>query len=160
VLGVGVTDLWTIFALFAIVLISTVILYRPFLVISFDPVLAKTLRLPANLLRNIMLILLAISIVVSLQTVGIGLVAALLVTPAATAYLITRRLRAMMLLSAIFGAFSGASGLYLSYYLNIASGAAIVLVATAIFLIIFLFSPRKGVFWFKFRQAKSAEVNN
>jgi manganese/iron transport system permease protein len=160
VLGVGVADLWTIFALFAIVLISTVILYRPFLVISFDPVLAKTLRLPANLLRNIMLILLAISIVVSLQTVGIGLVAALLVTPAATAYLITRRLRAMMLLSAIFGAFSGASGLYLSYYLNIASGAAIVLVATAIFLIIFLFSPRKGVFWFKFRQAKSAEVNN
>ncbi len=160
VLGVGVADLWTIIALSAIVLIATIILYRPFLVISFDPVLAKTLRLPADLLRNILLVLLAISIVVSLQTVGIGLVAALLVTPAAAAYLVTRRLRAMMVLSAVFGAFSGAMGLYLSFYLNIASGAAIVLVATLIFLITFLFSPRRGVFWFKSRQVKPVEIKN
>ncbi len=86
-------------------------LYRPFLVISFDPVLAKTLRLPAEGLRNLMLILLAVTIVVSMQTVGIGLVAAMLVTPAAAAYLLTRRLPAMMAVSAVIGALSSVIGL-------------------------------------------------
>ena len=80
-----------------------------------------------------LLVLLALTIVVTLQAVGIVLVAALLVTPAATAYQLTRRLAPMMLTSAFVGAFSSVGGLYLSYYLNAASGATIVLVATAAF---------------------------
>ena len=80
-------------------LATLLVLYRPFLVVSFDPVLAKTLRMPADALRNLMLILLAVTIVVSMQTVGIGLVAAMLVTPAAAAYLLTHRLPAMMAVS-------------------------------------------------------------
>ena len=115
------------------------------MVISFDPVLAATLRLPGELLRNLMLILLALTIVVSMQTVGVGLVAAMLVTPAATAYLLTRRLPVMMALSALVGAFSSLIGLYLSYYANIASGAAIVLVATAFFMVTYLFAPNRGM---------------
>lgn len=138
VLGVSPSDLWMTFGLGLAILVTVFLLYRPFLVISFDPVLAATLRLPAELLRNVMLILLAVTVVVSLQTVGIGLVAAMLVTPAATAYLLARRLVPMMLISAAIGAFSSLAGLYLSYYLNIVSGSAIVLTATIVFLVVFL----------------------
>jgi ABC-type Mn2+/Zn2+ transport system permease subunit len=145
VLGVSPADLWLAGGLGAVVLITVILLYKPFLVISFDPVLAATLRWPAELLRGLLLILLALTIVVSLQTVGVGLVAAMLVTPAATAYLLTRRLPAMMAISALVGAFSSLAGLYLSYYANIASGAAIVLVATACFLMAYLFAPQRGV---------------
>ena len=138
VLGVSPTDLWLTAGLGLAVLLTVFLLYRPFMVISFDPVLAATLRLPTELLRNIMLILLAVTIVVSLQTVGVGLGAAMLVTPAATAYLLTKRLSSMMLVSAGLGALSSIVGLYISYYLNIVSGSAIVLTATAIFMIVFL----------------------
>jgi ABC-type Mn2+/Zn2+ transport system permease subunit len=105
------------------------------------------LRLRVDLYRNTLLILLALTIVVSMQTVGVGLVAALLVTPAATAYLLVRRLPSMMALSALFGAFSSLTGLFASYYLNVASGAAIVLTATILFLLAFLFSPSRGFIW-------------
>ncbi len=149
VLGVGVSDLWLTFGLGLFVLAAVVVLYKPFLVISFDPILAATLRLPAELLRNIMLVLLALTVVISLQTVGVGLVAAMLVTPAATAFLMTRRLLPMMLVSAGIGALSSLVGLYLSFYLNIVSGSAIVLTATVIFLGVFLFHPRRGWVWKK-----------
>jgi manganese/iron transport system permease protein len=138
VLGVSPTDLWITFGLGFIVLLTVILLYRPFMVISFDPVLAATLRLPAELLRNVMLLLLALTVVISLQTVGVGLAAAMLVTPAATAYLLTRRLAPMMVISAVIGALSSLVGLYISYYFNIVSGSAIVLTATAVFLAVFL----------------------
>jgi ABC-type Mn2+/Zn2+ transport system permease subunit len=145
VLGVSVSDLWLTAILGLIVLATIALLYKEFLVISFDPVLAATLRLPAERLRMLMLILLALTIVVSLQTVGVGLAAAMLITPAATAYLLTRRLSTMMAISATIGAFSSVAGLYLSFYVNVASGAAVVLVATALFLVAFLFAPGCGV---------------
>jgi len=138
VLGVSTADLWLTFGLGFLVLLTVLLLYRPFMVISFDPVLAATLRMPAELLRNIMLLLLALTVVISLQTVGVGLAAAMLVTPAATAYLLSRRLAPMMFISAAIGAISSLVGLYLSYYLNIVSGSAIVLTATAIFMLVFL----------------------
>lgn len=146
-LGVSVQDLWLIGILGALVLTAVFVLYRPFLVISFDPMLAATLRWPGELIRNALLILLALSIVASMQTVGIGLVAAMLVTPAATAYLLTRRLAAMMVISGLLGGISSAIGLYLSYYINIASGAAVVLVATGFFLLAFIFAPGRGAIW-------------
>jgi ABC-type Mn2+/Zn2+ transport system permease subunit len=149
VLGVSSTDLWLTAGLGLLILLTVVLLYKPFLVISFDPVLAATMRLPADLLRNLMLVLLALTVVVSLQTVGVGLAAAMLITPAATAYLITRRLVSMMFLSAALGALSSITGLYLSYYLNIVSGSAIVLTATGFFLIAFLFNPRQGMLRWK-----------
>lgn len=138
VLGVSPTDLWITAGLGLVILGTVALLYKPFLVISFDPVLAATMRLPAELLRNIMLVLLSLTVVVSLQTVGVGLAAAMLVTPAATASLLTRRLLPMMLVSAFIGAFSSLVGLYASYYLNIVSGSAIVLTATLLFLVVFL----------------------
>jgi manganese/iron transport system permease protein len=157
VLGVSVNDLWLTALLGVIVLTTIVLLYKEFLVISFDPVLAATLRLPTELLRNVLLILLALTIVVSLQTVGVGLVAAMLVTPGATAYLLTRRLPMMMLIAASIGAFSSVAGLYASFYINVASGAAVVLIATAIFLVAFLLAPRYGVLWQARRTRKEVE---
>jgi len=143
VLGVGERELWMTAIIGSTVLIITLLCYKPFLVISFDPILAQTMRLPVEFFRNLMLILLALTIVVSMQTVGVGLVAAMLVTPATTSYLLTYRLPTMMALSALIGALSSLIGLYASYYLNISSGSAIVLVATIFFLLAFLFSPRQ-----------------
>ncbi|HEY5983025.1 MAG TPA: metal ABC transporter permease [Anaerolineales bacterium] len=145
VLGVSVGDLWLTAGLGVLVLVTVALLYKPFLVISFDPVLAATMRLPGDLLRMLMLVLLALTVVVSLQTVGVGLAAAMLVTPAATAYLLTRRLLPMMLVAAGLGALSAIVGLYVSYYANIVSGAAIVLTATAFFLVAWLLNPKQGV---------------
>jgi manganese/iron transport system permease protein len=145
VLGVRPSDLILISALGIAMVFILLLAYRPLLVISFDPILAATLRLPIDLLRSLLLVLVAITTVISLQVVGIALVAAMLVTPAATAYLITRRLPVMITVSAVLGALSGAAGVYASYYLNIASGAAVVLCATSFFLLAFFFSPKRGV---------------
>jgi manganese/iron transport system permease protein len=147
VLGVGENDVW-LTAILGLVVIGTIVaLYKEFLVLSFDPVLAATIRLPANRLNNLLLVLMALTIVVSMQTVGVGLVAAMLVTPAATAYLLTHRLPKMMLIASFLGAFSSIAGLYLSFYINVASGAAIVLTATVLFLLVFLFAPARGLVW-------------
>lgn len=155
VLGVSSDDLLLTGTLGGGVLLTLLVLYRPMLVATFDPVLAATLRLPARLLRTVLLILLAVTIVSSMQTVGVGLVAAMLVTPGATAYLLARRLPAMMAWAALIGALSSVCGLYLSYYLNVASGAAIVLVATGAFVLAYLFSPRKGLLSERLRVRES-----
>ena len=157
-LGVTAGDLWLTGILGLIVLVVVAALYKPFLVISFDPILAATLNLPTTLLRTAMLVLLALTIVISMQTVGVGLVSAMLVTPAASAYLLTRRLPSLMLLSAAIGAASSLIGLYLSYYLNVASGAAIVLTATIFFLLAFLFSPRRGFIWVRLNWNRNAQL--
>ena len=138
VLGVGSQDLLLTAIFGGLVLLVVFLFYKEFMVLAFDPVLAATLRLPARLLDNILIVLIAVAIVVSLQTVGVALMVAMLVTPAATAFLLTRRLWKMMGLAALIAAFSAVVGLYLSYYLNVASGAAIVLTCTAIFLVVWL----------------------
>jgi manganese/iron transport system permease protein len=152
VLGVTSGDLWRMALLGTLVVLVVLALYKEFLVLSFDPVLAATLRLPVTLLNYVLLTLIAITIVVSLQTVGIALTLAMLITPAATASLLTRRLPVMMLLGAAVGALSGVSGLYLSYYLNVASGPSIVLVCTGSFVVALLVSPRHGWVWKQWKQ--------
>jgi len=144
-LGVSQQDLLLTAGLGLVVFVVMALAFKPFLLISFDPVLATTLRLRVEFYRNLMLVLLALTTVVSLQVVGVALVAAMLVTPGATAYLLTRRLPSMMALAAAIGVVSSVVGLYLSYYLNVASGAAIVLVATMFFLLAFLFAPQRGL---------------
>jgi ABC-type Mn2+/Zn2+ transport system permease subunit len=145
VLGVADSDLWLIGVAGGLVLLIIFAFYKEFQLLSFDPLLAKTLRLPIGFLNNLLLLLIAVTIVLSLQTVGIALMSAMLVTPAATAYLLTRRMSVMMGLSAGIGALSAIVGLYLSFYLSIASGPAIVLVCTAFFLLAFLFAPQRGL---------------
>lgn len=136
VLGVSSADLVRTAIFGVLILLVIFLFYKEFLVLSFDPTLGATLRLPNRLLEFALIALIAMAIVVSLQTVGVALMVALLVTPAATASLLTRRLPRMMAISALIAAFSGISGLYFSYYLNIASGSAIVLTCTVIFILV------------------------
>lgn len=147
VLGVSLTDLWVTAALGAVVLLVVFAFYKEFLVMAFDPTLAVVLRLPTKILRYLLLILIAVTIVISLQTVGMALMLAMLVTPAAAAQLLTRRLPSMMATAALIGALSNVTGLYISYYINIASGPAMVLVATTVFGLVFLFAPERGLVW-------------
>jgi ABC-type Mn2+/Zn2+ transport system permease subunit len=138
-LGVSPSDVVLIAGLGLLSLLAVVAFYKEFLVISFDPLLAVTLRLPVDRLQSLLLILLAVVIVVSIQAVGVALVLAMLITPAAAASLMTRRLPMMMLVGAAIGALSAVVGLYLSYFVGLPSGPAIVLTATAIFTLVFLF---------------------
>ncbi len=135
VLGVSTQDLLIILIFAVIVLVLIWAFYKELLTISFDPLLATTLRMPVRAINNLLLVIIAISVAVSLQTVGVALMVAMLVTPAATAYLLTNRLPRMMLLSAIIAVTSGVVGLYASFYLSISSGAAVVLTCTSFFMI-------------------------
>lgn len=135
VLAVSHTDLLLIGIFGGLVILTVVALYKEFLLISFDPLLAATLRLPVRVLDYLLYILIALAVVVSLQTVGVALMVAMLVTPAATAYMLIHRLPIMMVLAALLASLAGVVGLYLSYYLNVASGAAIVLTSTFFFIL-------------------------
>lgn len=127
------------------VLVLVALFYKELLLVSFDPVLAETLGLPVALFDYALLVLLAVTIVVAMQTVGVILVLALLVTPPATAFLLTNRFRTMMIAAAFFGGAAALIGLYLSYYFQVSSGAAVVLTSVAIFLLVWLLAPEQGV---------------
>jgi manganese/iron transport system permease protein len=134
VLGVSNEDL-ILTAAFGVLIVAIVLLfYKEFLVLSFDPLLATTLRLPSRFLEYLLLVLIAMTIIVSLQTVGVALMVAMLVTPAASAFLLTQRLPIMMGLAAVIASLSGVIGLYISFYASVSSGAAIVLPPMSFFL--------------------------
>jgi ABC-type Mn2+/Zn2+ transport system permease subunit len=135
VLGVSGNQLITIAIFSALILILVIAFYKEFLVLTFDPTLAATLRIPTQFFEYLLLVLIALTVAVSFQAVGVGLMVAMLITPAAAAYLLTKRLPIMMILAAIIASASGVVGLYFSYYVNVASGPAIVLVATGFFVI-------------------------
>ena len=133
ILSVGPKDVIFIGLLSLLIAITVVILFRGLLYSTFDPVVAQASGMPVDLIDYVLLVMLALTIIVALQSVGIILVAALLVTPAAAAYQLTSRFRPMMLLAAILGIGSTVGGLYLSYFLRSSSGATIVLLATLLF---------------------------
>ena len=142
-LGVSAVDLWVSLGLGLLVLLLLALFYKELMIISFDPLLALTLRLPVRFLRYLLLVLIAVTIVVALQVVGIALMLAMLVTPAAAAQLLTRRLLPMMGVAAAIGAVSAVAGVYASFYFDIASGPAVVLVATLLFCGALLLSSRR-----------------
>lgn len=128
-----------------IVIVLVLLFYKELLITTFDPTMAKAFGLPVELINYALMILLTFVSVASLQTVGVILVVALLITPASTAYLLTDSLPKMILLSAFFGAISSIIGLYFSFLYNLPSGAIIVLAAATLFLLAFLFSPKQGL---------------
>jgi manganese/iron transport system permease protein len=135
ILSVNHQDVLMIVALALFVALVTALLWRSLLYTSFDPVVAQASGMKAQFIEYVLLVLLALTIIISLQAVGIVLVAALLVTPAAAAYQLTARFSRMMGIAAFIGALSGVGGLYLSYFLRSSSGATIVLLATILFFI-------------------------
>lgn len=145
VLGVSDADLVLTAVAGGLVLLGVALGFRSFHLWSFDPVMARAVGMRVGALQYAFTGLLSATIVASLQAVGLILVVALLITPGATALLLTTRLRTMMLVAAGVGLVSAVGGLYASYYLDVASGPAIVLAATALFALAFLFAPRRGL---------------
>ena len=154
VLGVGWGDLRVIAGLAALVLALVALFYRELLFTAYDPAMAAATGVPVAAVQYGQLALLALTTVIAIKVVGIVLVVAMLVTPAATAQLLVRRVPAIMAVAALCGAMACVAGLYLSYYANVASSAAIVLVATGMFLLALLFSPRRGLLITWRRQAR------
>lgn len=145
VLGISIGDLVQVAVLGAIVLAIVLVTRKELLYATFDPLGAAASGLPVAGLEYLLLGLLGVTIVVSIQAVGVILVVAMLVTPAATAQLLLVRFERLMLLASILAMVAALIGLYVSFYLNVASGASIVLVETLFFGIALLFGPRSGL---------------
>lgn len=147
VLAVTWGDVWLTAVIGAAVLALVALFYKELLFTAYDPTMAAAAGLPVAALQYGLLAMLALTTVIALQTVGIVLVVALLVTPAATAQLIARSLPAMMTLGAAIGATASLLGLYIAWYADLSASAAIVLAATGFFLAAFLFAPQRGLVW-------------
>ncbi|WEZ17332.1 metal ABC transporter permease [Bacillus safensis] len=147
VLAVRSSDMWITLGIGIFILLAVIVFYKELLISSFDPVISSVYGLPNRMIHYFLMTLLTLVTVASLQTVGIILVVAMLITPAATAYLLTDRLWIMIYLSAFFGTVSAVVGLGLSFTYNLSSGASIVLVATILFGSAFIFSPKQGILW-------------
>jgi ABC-type Mn2+/Zn2+ transport system permease subunit len=143
VLAVTQEDLWLSLGLGVGVLLTVGLFFKELLFVTFDPEMAQVSGLPASALYVLLLSLMALAIVLSIKVVGIILVSALIVIPAAAAYQLTEDFRWMMLLAVVIGNLSAVIGLFLSYELDTASGATMVLTATAVFLLSAAASPRR-----------------
>jgi len=146
ILGVTAGEVRDTAIIAVLVLVCVALLYKELLFYSFDPLGAQASGLPVGLLNAGLMVLIAMTVVASMKAVGVILVLALLITPGATAYLLVPRLHQVMLLGAGIGVLSSIAGMYLSYYFNLPSGPAIVLVTFGLFMLAFLFSPQYGVF--------------
>lgn len=147
VLTVKPEDRTITFIVVAIVLVVIIVFYKEFLLSSFDPTMAAASGLPVKFTHYTLMVLLTLVTVASLQTVGVILVVSLLITPASTAYLLTKRLSTMILTSALIGMVSSVIGLFFSVTFNLPSGVVIVLVITIIFIITFFLAPKNGLLW-------------
>ncbi len=135
ILGVTRGDLALIALITILVLALLLLFHKEFELTSFDPTHASVIGLSASRVRDLLLVLLAFTVVSSIQVVGVIMTSALLITPAATAALLTERLGRMMIISVAVAVISGIVGLYASFYANVTSGAAIVLTATGFFIV-------------------------
>lgn len=144
VLAVRASDMYTTLAVAVAVILFVILFYKELLVSSFDPVMAQAYGLKVQVIHYALMFFLTLVAVSSLQTVGTILVVAMLVTPAATAYLLTDKLSTMIVIASSLGAISAVIGLFFSYSYNLASGATIVLTTVVFFVIAFIFSPKQG----------------
>ncbi|NEP01548.1 MAG: metal ABC transporter permease [Symploca sp. SIO2E9] len=145
ILGLRTADLWNTLVITVVILLLTKLFYKELLFYTFDPLGAQASGLPVKAMYLGLICAITLTIVASMQTVGVLLVIALLVGPAITAYLLVKELHQMMVLGSVIGIISTVSGMYLSYYLDWPSGAAIVIVISSLFILAFLFSPSQGM---------------
>lgn len=157
VLAVSRSDLWMTVGIGVVVLSLIFIFYKQLVLSTFDPTMAQSIGLPIKWINYTFMFVLSLVTVAALQSVGIILVVAMLITPGSTAYLLTDRLPIMMGLSAIFGSASAIIGVYYSFIYDVATGASIVLVASVLFVLTFLFAPKNGVL---IRSIKSKIADN
>ncbi|MGW9628452.1 metal ABC transporter permease [Microbacterium sp. NPDC055521] len=157
ILGVSAGDLAQIAVLAAITLVILLVKRRDLTLYAFDPAHAFAIGLSPRLLGALLLGLLALTAVVALQVVGVILVVAMLIIPGATAYLLTDRFTTMLMIAPVISAASSVAGIYLSYWVDAASGGLVVVVQGTVFALVYLFSPRQGVLP-KLMRARPARV--
>ncbi|PZU94697.1 MAG: hypothetical protein DCE90_14230 [Pseudanabaena sp.] len=145
ILGVTTADLWRTLIIAIAVLACVTIFYRELIFYCFDPLASKAMGLPVHFIHFGLMAGITLTIIASMQSVGVVLVVSLLTGPAATAYLIVKELHLMMILGAIIGVIASVSGMYVSYYQNVPSGSAIVLIISGFFLLALLLSPSQGI---------------
>lgn len=158
--ALGANDVALMAVTTTLTVLLVVLFYKEFLVLSFDAVFARAIGLPVRLLHEVFMLLLAFAVVVALQAVGVVLVSAMLITPAAAAYLLTDRMHRMVVLSALFGLFAGGAGAFFSFLgNNLPTGPFMVLGASSVFALAFLLAPRHGVVprWWR-RRSRSQRI--
>jgi ABC-type Mn2+/Zn2+ transport system permease subunit len=143
VLGIAPADLWMIAGVAMAAIVGILILYKPLLFSTFDEEVAEVYGVPTRWVNCFFALILAAVIIVSMQVMGVTLIAAALVIPASSARLLTHRFGLLLWLASLLGAGVSVLGMYASYYLDLASGATIVLIGTAIFLVAWLISAGK-----------------
>ena len=144
ILAVQDLDMWITIAVALLVLTTITIFFRPLLLTSFDPTLAKSIGVKVTFYHYLLMVILTLVAVTAMQSVGTILIVALLITPAATAYLYANSLKTMILLSSGFGALASVLGLFIGYSFNIAAGSSIVLTSALLFLISFFIVPKQS----------------
>lgn len=154
VLGVSNEDLYLTLGVMIYVFLSVIIFYRQLFVATFQPVIAETMGISVKTIHYFLMLLLSFAVVASLRTVGLILVVAMLITPAATALLLSNRLHKVVILSGIIGFLSAVLGLVIAIAQDLAPGPTMAVVATIIYLIAAFFSPQKGLV-FKFFQKRA-----
>jgi manganese/iron transport system permease protein/iron/zinc/copper transport system permease protein len=154
ILGVADSDLWVSAFVAAAVLSILILFFRHFQIATFDPVMAASIGLPVLFLDYLLTTCVSLVVVSAVSMVGVILVVGLLITPAATAYLLSDRLDRMMFLAALFGVTSVVGGLYLCVWLDSAGGGAIMLFSTLQFLVVLVVAPKYGLLarWFRMRN--------
>lgn len=160
ILGVADTDLWASAVVSALVLSILILFFRHFQLATFDPVMAASIGLPVLLLDYALTTCVSLVVVSAVSMVGVILVVGLLITPAATAYLLCDRLDKMMALAALFGVTSVIGGLYLCVWLDSAGGGAVMLFCTLQFLVVLAVAPRYGLLarWLRLRRLVPQQV--
>ena len=144
ILAVQDMDMWITIIVSLLVLATITIFFRPLLLTSFDPILAKSMGVKVTFYHYLLMVILTLVSVTAMQSVGTILIVALLITPAATAYLYANSLKTMILLSSGFGALASVLGLFIGYSFNIAAGSSIVLTSALLFLISFFIAPKQS----------------
>ena len=145
ILGIADPDILQVVIISVITVTVVGLKWKDLMLFCFDPNQARTLGMPVKLLHLTLLILLSATAVAALQAVGACLVVAMLVTPGATAYLLTDRFGVMLLLSSLMGVITSLLGAYASYYFDGATGGCIVTLQTLLFLLAFIFAPKHGI---------------
>ncbi|WP_422395826.1 metal ABC transporter permease [Rhodococcus sovatensis] len=157
-LGVSQSDMWQVVVLGGLAFVVMIVKRRDFTLFAFDRTQARAVGISPTFLSGLMLTLLALTTVVALQAVGVILVVAMLITPGATAYLLTQSFRRMLLLAPAIGVGCAVVGIYVSFYLDVSSGGTVVLAQGSVFTLAYLFSPTQGIVTRALRRREAAAV--
>lgn len=155
--GIPDEDIYTVAITGVLLLLIVFLFHKEFVAVTLDREMARSTGIPVFVLDLVLYVMVAVAIVISIQTIGNILVLALLITPAAAARLLTDRLVAMMILAPVIGACSALVGLYVSWSFDLPVGGMIVLVATAVFLLAWFLAPRHGLLMKYLRRRSGAE---